>query len=136
MVKLDQHLSWKGNQNGRENGMKQKMTWPKKYILKKRNQTQLMQNYLDKTKLSAFQYYQYFDFCIYKWSLFVKTWAPFTKGCFMGSLDLIVPLVLKKNFFLYFVNIFSPFRDNLPLKKDKALPLNKLNFPSLKDALF
>ena len=32
----------------------------------------------------------------YKWFLFVKSWVPFTQGCFVLSLVVIDPLVLKK----------------------------------------
>ena len=37
--------------------------------------------------------------------------------------------------FLNFVNVFSLFRNYLPLEKDRSLYLNKLEFPSPKDAL-
>ena len=37
--------------------------------------------------------------------------------------------------FLYFVNVFSLFRNYLPLEKDSALHLNKLESPSPKNAL-
>ena len=37
--------------------------------------------------------------------------------------------------FFYSVNVFSLFRHYLPLKKDRALHLNKLESPSPKDAL-
>ena len=37
--------------------------------------------------------------------------------------------------FLKFVNIFSLFHKYLPLEKDGALHLNKVEFPSLKDDL-
>ena len=37
--------------------------------------------------------------------------------------------------FINFVNVFSLFRNYLPLKRGLALPLNKLESPSLKDAL-
>ena len=45
-----------------------------------------------------------------------------------------VPVVLEKGFF-NFVNVFSIFRNYLPLKKDVAFHLNKLKFSSPKDAL-
>ena len=35
--------------------------------------------------------------------------------------------------FFKFVNVFSPFRNYLPLKEDEALNMNKLEFPSPKD---
>ena len=38
-------------------------------------------------------------------------------------------------YFAYFVNIFSLFRDYLPLKKGMVLPLNILESPSHKDEL-
>ena len=37
--------------------------------------------------------------------------------------------------FLNFVNVFSQFRNNLPLEKGGALHLNKIESPSPKDAL-
>ena len=37
--------------------------------------------------------------------------------------------------FLIFVNVFSLFRNYLPLEKDRALRLNKFESPSPKDAL-
>ena len=45
----------------------------------------------------------------------------------------LAPWFLRR--FLKFVNVFSLFRNCLPLKKDGALHLNKLEFPSPKDAL-
>ena len=38
--------------------------------------------------------------------------------------------------FLNFVNVFSPFRNYLPLEKGLIHHLNKLEFPLPKDALF
>ena len=40
--------------------------------------------------------------------------------------------VSRRRFFK-FVNVFSPFRNYLPLKEDEALNMNKLEFPSPKD---
>ena len=46
----------------------------------------------------------------------------------MLSLVEIGPVVLEKKI-LNFVNVFSLFHNNLPLEKDVALHLNKLEFP-------
>ena len=53
----------------------------------------------------------------------------------MPSLVEISSLVLEKKIFLNFVNVFSPFRNYLPLEKGMALHLNNLEFPIPKDAL-
>ena len=42
---------------------------------------------------------------------------------------------LGKRSFFKFVNIFSPFRNQLPLKKGMTLHLDKLEFPPPKNAL-
>ena len=48
----------------------------------------------------------------------------------------ISSVVLKKMIFLYnFVSVFLLFRNYLPLEKDGALHLKKLESPSPKDAL-
>ena len=44
-------------------------------------------------------------------------------------------VVLEKKIFLNFVNVFSLFRNYLPLEKGGALHLNKLESPSPKYAL-
>ena len=64
-----------------------------------------------------------------------KTWIPFTQGCFVPSLVEIGSVVLEKKIFYNFVNVFSLFRNYLPLEKGGALHLNKLESPSPKDAL-
>ena len=51
----------------------------------------------------------------------------------MLSLVEIGPVVLEKKI-VNFVNVFSFFRDYLPLVKGWALHLNKLESPSPKDA--
>ena len=53
----------------------------------------------------------------------------------MPSLVEIGSVVLEKRF-LNFVNVFSLFRNYLPLEKGRALHLKKLEFPSPKDALW
>ena len=52
----------------------------------------------------------------------------------MLSLVDISSVVLEKKIF-EFINVFSLFRNYLPLEKGGALHLNKLEFPSPKDAL-
>ena len=71
-----------------------------------------------------------------EWSLFVKTWFPFTKGCFALSLVLIVSFILLEIFKCCqciltvgcFINIISSW-------KGHDVHLNKLEFLSLKKAL-
>ena len=65
---------------------------------------------------------------------FEKTWIPFTEGCFVPSLVEIDPVLMRRRFF-NFVNVFSLFRNYLPLEKGGALHLNKLESPSPKDVL-
>jgi len=65
---------------------------------------------------------------------FEQTWIPFTKGCFVPSLDEISSVVLEKKNFKFLKCIFS-ICNYLPLEKDGALHLNKLESPSPKDAL-
>ena len=67
----------------------------------------------------------YHTFLISEWSLFVKPWVSFTKGCFVTSLVEIGPVILEKKIFC-FVNVFSLFHNNFPLEKGGALHLNKL----------
>ena len=52
----------------------------------------------------------------------------------MQSLVEIIPVVLEKRIFFNFVNVFSLFRNYLPLEKGGARHLNKLESPSPKDA--
>ena len=54
--------------------------------------------------------------------------------CFVPRLVEIGPVVLEKKF-LNFTNVLSLFRNYLPLEKDMALHLNKLESPTPKDAL-
>ena len=65
---------------------------------------------------------------------FEKIWIPSTQGCFLPSLVEIGAVVLKRRF-LNFVNVFSLFRNYLPLEKGGAYHLNKLESPLPKDAL-
>ena len=53
----------------------------------------------------------------------------------MASLVEIGPVVLEKKKVFNFVDVFSLFRNYLPLEKGGALHLNKLEFPLPKDAL-
>ena len=53
----------------------------------------------------------------------------------MPSLVEIDQLVLEKIFFFNSVNVFTLFPNYLPLEMGEALHLNKLEFPSPKDAL-
>ena len=54
----------------------------------------------------------------------------------MPSLVEIDSVVLEKKIFIFGqMNVFSPFRNYLPLEKSEALHLKKLDFPSPKDAL-
>ena len=53
----------------------------------------------------------------------------------MLSLVEIGSVVLEKKIFLNFVNLFSLFRNYLPLEKGGVLYLNKVESPSSKDAL-
>ena len=55
------------------------------------------------------------------WLHFEETWTPFTLGYFCGSGN--------------FVNVASLFRYYLPVEKWGVFHSNKLDFPSLKDAL-
>ena len=45
-------------------------------------------------------------------------------------------VVLEKKIFFYFVNVFSLFRNYLPMENVGTLHLNKLEYPSPTDALF
>ena len=71
-----------------------------------------------------------------KWhcTSFEQTWIPFTKGCFMQSLDEIGPVVQEKKIFKFCPYIFTILY-YLLLERDVALHLNKLEFPSSKDTL-
>ena len=53
----------------------------------------------------------------------------------MPSLVEIGTVVLEKKEFQNFINVFSPFRNYLPLVKRVALHWSKLEFPSPKDAV-
>ena len=53
----------------------------------------------------------------------------------MQSLVDVEPVVLEKKIFKV-LNVFSIFRNYLPLEKGGALHLNKLESPSPKDALY
>ena len=51
--------------------------------------------------------------------------------CFVSSLVETGPVVLEKKGFFNFVNVFSLFRNHLPLEKGVVLHLNKPEFPVL-----
>ena len=69
------------------------------------------------------------------WFFFEQNWIPFTQGCFVPSLVKISQVVLEKKMFFNFVNVFSLFLNYLPLEKGGALHLNKVEYPSPKDAM-
>ena len=55
------------------------------------------------------------SFLISEWSLFVKPWVSFTKGCFVTSLVEIGPVVLEKKMFkfrqcIFAIALLSPLR--------------------------
>ena len=55
--------------------------------------------------------------------------------CQVSSLVVIGPVVLEEKIFFNFVNLFSLFRNYLPLEKGGALHLYKLESPTPKNAL-
>ena len=60
---------------------------------------------------------------------------PIIQGCFVPRLVKIGSVVLEKRISFNFINVFSLFRNYLPLEKGGDLHLNKLESPSPKDAL-
>ena len=64
-----------------------------------------------------------------------QTWIPFTQGCLLSNLVEIGSVVLENKFFLISSMYFLLFWNYLPLEKGRALHLNKLESPLLKDAL-
>ena len=66
---------------------------------------------------------------------FEQIWIPFTRECFVPSWIEIGPVVLEK-IFLNFINVFSLFRNYLPLQKGGTLHLNNLESILPKDALY
>ena len=67
--------------------------------------------------------------------LICKTSSFFTQGCFRPSLVENGHVVLEKKNFKFLQYIFSLLCNYLPLENSMALYLNKLEFPSPKDAL-
>ena len=65
---------------------------------------------------------------------FEQTWIPFTQGCFVPNLVEFAQRFWRR-FFFNFVNVFSLFRNYLPLEKCLTFHLNKLKSSSLKEAL-
>ena len=61
--------------------------------------------------------------------LFKIIWILFTQGCFVPSLVEIGSVILEKKIFFNFINVFSLFRNYLPLEKGRALYLNKTLIP-------
>ena len=53
----------------------------------------------------------------------------------MPSLVEIGPVILENKYFFYFFNVFTLYRNYLPLGKDMALYLKKLKSPLPEDAL-
>ena len=49
------------------------------------------------------------------------------EGCFLPSLEKIGSMFLEKRIFFYFVNVFSLFRNYIPLEKRRTLYLTNLN---------
>ena len=64
------------------------------------------------------------SFLITEWSLFVKPWVPFIKGCFVSSLVEIDQVVLEETIFkfcqfIFAISLLSPLRTGrCPLPKD------------------
>ena len=58
------------------------------------------------------------------------------EGCSVPSLEKIGSVFLEKRIFKNFVNVFSLFRNYLPLEKGRPIYLNKLKSPSPKDTLY
>ena len=65
---------------------------------------------------------------------FEETWIPFTKFALCQVWLKLALWFLRRRFF-NFVNVFSLFRNYLPLGKGMVLHLNKLESSPLKDAL-
>ena len=66
---------------------------------------------------------------------FEQIWIRFTQGCFVPSFVEIGSVVLEKKVFK-FHQCISLFCNYLPLKRGRALHLNKLEFPSPKNAFW
>ena len=67
--------------------------------------------------------------------LFVKTWIPRHRRMLCAKFGWNWPSGSGEEDFLNFVNVSLPFHNYLPLEKGVALHLNKLEYPSPKDAL-
>ena len=65
---------------------------------------------------------------------FNQSGIPFTQGCFVPSLVEIGQSGLRAEDFKNFVNVFLLFHYYLPLRKEVALYLNKLETTYPKDA--
>ena len=66
---------------------------------------------------------------------FEQTWIPFIQGCIALSLVEIGPVFLEKKDFSNLSLYFRYFVLNSPLEKAGAPHLNKIEFPSPKDAI-
>ena len=67
-------------------------------------------------------------------SSFEQTWIPLTQG-WLCQVWLKLAQWFWRRRFSKFLIVFSQFHNYLPLEKGRALQLNKLEFPSLKDTL-
>ena len=67
------------------------------------------------------------SFLISEWSLFVKPWVSFTKGCFVTSLVEIGPVVLEKKMFKFRQCIFAICVIISPLKRAGPFIWTNLN---------
>ena len=67
-----------------------------------------------------------------KWFFFVQNWIPSPKDALC---QVWLKLAQWRRRFFNFLNVFSLFRNYLPLEKGGALYLNKFESPSPKDAL-
>ena len=69
----------------------------------------------------------YFCYLVIIWPWILK--ISIAKGCFVLSLVEIGPVIIEKKIFKDFVKVISLFCNYLPLKKGRAINLNKLLIP-------
>ena len=62
------------------------------------------------------------EFIVYS---FEETWIPLTQGCFVPRM-VAGSVILEKRILFNFVNVFSLFRNYLPLEKGGDLSLNRI----------
>ena len=60
---------------------------------------------------------------------FEQTWIPIIKGCLCQNWLQLAQWFWRRGFFKNFINVFSLFRNYLPLEKGGDLHLNKLESP-------